>query len=121
MSAACKLSHPGRSCRAKLQEYGFKPEKVAELVSRTFNEMVFIHGDVHCDPHAANLFLRKNPVDGSMQLVILDHGLYRCQPTVVPRSSMLAFWHDGIPPFCGMLAVSCTASWLALPPHKWSA
>ena len=64
-------------CRAKLKEYGFKPEKVAELVSRTFNEMVFIHGDVHCDPHAANLFLRKNPVDGSMQLVLLDHGLYR--------------------------------------------
>ena len=63
--------------RVKLKEYGFQPEKVAELVSRTFNEMVFIHGDVHCDPHAANLFLRKNPVDGSMQLVLLDHGLYR--------------------------------------------
>lgn len=64
-------------CRAKLKEFGFQPEKVAQLVSRTFNEMVFIHGDVHCDPHAANLFLRKHPVDGSMQLVLLDHGLYR--------------------------------------------
>jgi predicted unusual protein kinase regulating ubiquinone biosynthesis (AarF/ABC1/UbiB family) len=64
-------------CRARIQELGFKPEKVAELVSRTFNEMVFIHGDVHCDPHAANLFLRKNPVNGQLQLVLLDHGLYR--------------------------------------------
>lgn len=56
---------------------GFKPEKVAELVSRTFNEMIFIHGDVHCDPHAANLFLRKNEATGQLQLVLLDHGLYR--------------------------------------------
>ena len=64
-------------CRARIQELGFKPDKVAELVSRTFNEMVFIHGDVHCDPHAANLFLRKNPLNGQLQLVLLDHGLYR--------------------------------------------
>ena len=56
---------------------GFKPEKVAELVSRTFNEMIFIHGDVHCDPHAANLFLRKDEATGQLQLVLLDHGLYR--------------------------------------------
>ena len=56
---------------------GFKPEKVAELVSRTFNEMIFIHGDVHCDPHAANLFLRKDDATGQLQLVLLDHGLYR--------------------------------------------
>lgn len=59
---------------------GFKPEKVAELVSRTFNEMIFIHGDVHCDPHAANLFLRKNEATGQLQLVLLDHGLYRQAP-----------------------------------------
>ena len=59
---------------------GFKPEKVAELVSRTFNEMIFIHGDVHCDPHAANLFLRKDEATGQLQLVLLDHGLYRQAP-----------------------------------------
>ena len=70
-------------CRARIQELGFKPEKVAELVSRTFNEMVFIHGDVHCDPHAANLFLRKNPANGQMQLVLLDHGLYRYTPLYI--------------------------------------
>ena len=64
-------------CRAQIEQLGFKPEKVAELVSRTFNEMIFIHGDVHCDPHAANLFLRKNEATGQLQLVLLDHGLYR--------------------------------------------
>ena len=61
---------------------GFKPEKVAELVSRTFNEMIFIHGDVQCDPHAANLFLRKNEATGQLQLVLLDHGLYRQAPSI---------------------------------------
>lgn len=66
--------------RARIEEMGFKPEKVAELVSRTFNEMIFIHGDVHCDPHAANLFLRKDEVTGQLQLVLLDHGLYRQVP-----------------------------------------
>ena len=72
--------------RARIEEMGFKPEKVAELVSRTFNEMIFIHGDVHCDPHAANLFLRKDEVTGQLQLVLLDHGLYRqvlaCNPVL---------------------------------------
>ena len=63
--------------RTRIEEMGFKPEKVAELVSRTFNEMIFIHGDVHCDPHAANLFLRKDEATGQLQLVLLDHGLYR--------------------------------------------
>lgn len=74
---------------------GFKPEKVAELVSRTFNEMIFIHGDVHCDPHAANLFLRKNEATGQLQLVLLDHGLYRQAPahtTNVLAIQQLSYW-----------------------------
>ncbi|DBA69933.1 hypothetical protein WJX79_001480 [Trebouxia sp. C0005] len=79
--------------RARIQELGFKPEKVAELVSRTFNEMVFIHGDVHCDPHAANLFLRKNPLDGGLQLVLLDHGLYR-QISDSFRKSYALLWQS---------------------------
>ena len=51
--AYCCLSR----CTAKIEQMGFKPEKVAELVSRTFNEMVFIHNIIHCDPHAVKLFL----------------------------------------------------------------
>lgn len=38
-----------------LQRLGISPSSLAQLVSETFNEMIFIHGDVHCDPHAANL------------------------------------------------------------------
>ena len=30
-------------------------------VSRTFAEMMFKHGFVHCDPHAANLLVRTLP------------------------------------------------------------
>lgn len=50
---------------------------MAWLVSSVFNEMIFSFGDVHCDPHPANMLLRKGP-HGNMQLVLLDHGLYRC-------------------------------------------
>lgn len=39
-------------------------------------EMIFIHGDVHCDPHAANMLVRPLP-GGDWRLVLLDHGLYR--------------------------------------------
>lgn len=38
-----------------LQRLGVSPRSLAQLVSETFNEMIFIHGDVHCDPHAANM------------------------------------------------------------------
>jgi predicted unusual protein kinase regulating ubiquinone biosynthesis (AarF/ABC1/UbiB family) len=41
--------------RPGLQRLGIAPGALAQLVSQTFNEMIFIHGDVHCDPHAANL------------------------------------------------------------------
>lgn len=40
-----------------LQEMGIAPQAVAQLVSQTFNEMIFIHGDVHCDPHAVRVAL----------------------------------------------------------------
>ena len=56
---------------------GFTPHSVAKLVAECFNEMIFKFGDVHCDPHVANLMVRKDK-HGQMQLVLLDHGLYRC-------------------------------------------
>ncbi|KAF6264636.1 ABC1 family-domain-containing protein [Scenedesmus sp. NREL 46B-D3] len=62
--------------RPGLSQLGIAPGALAQLVSQTFNEMIFIHGDVHCDPHAANLLVRKGPA-GQTQLVLLDHGLYR--------------------------------------------
>ncbi|PSC76949.1 ABC1 [Micractinium conductrix] len=81
-----------------LKRLGAAPADVAALISETFNEMIFAFGDVHCDPHAANLLVRAAPPRGTTtvarggawqggdggakprgrwQLVLLDHGLYR--------------------------------------------
>lgn len=38
-----------------LAKMGADRSALAALVAETFNEMIFIHGDVHCDPHAANM------------------------------------------------------------------
>ena len=43
-----------------------------------FTEMVFVFGDVHCDPHAANMMVKPGE-DNKPILVLLDHGLYRCR------------------------------------------
>jgi aarF domain-containing kinase len=40
---------------AALDRLGVSRPALAALVAEAFNEMVFIHGDVHCDPHAANM------------------------------------------------------------------
>lgn len=37
-------------------------------VSQTFAEMMFKHGFVHCDPHAANLLIRPMP-SGKMNIL----------------------------------------------------
>ncbi|KAK9823333.1 hypothetical protein WJX72_001997 [[Myrmecia] bisecta] len=58
-----------------LQQMGIVSRELAQLVAETFNEMIFRMGFIHCDPHAANLLVRKH--EGRMQLVLLDHGLYR--------------------------------------------
>jgi len=76
-----------------LKKLGANPAEVARLVSQTFNEMIFKFGDIHADPHAANMVIRATPefstgtLQGSSkkdkkikqkwQLVLLDHGLYR--------------------------------------------
>ncbi|CAH8313128.1 unnamed protein product [Eruca vesicaria subsp. sativa] len=67
---------------AKIKKLGIQPYEVSKLVSQTFAEMMFKHGFVHCDPHAANLIIRpsgKRNIYGKQkpQLVLLDHGLYK--------------------------------------------
>ncbi|KAK6145493.1 hypothetical protein DH2020_022313 [Rehmannia glutinosa] len=92
-------------CRA-IQKLGIQPTDVSKLLSQAFAEMMFKHGFVHCDPHAANVLVRPLP-SGSRsifgealfrsfsmetfrycfgedfcgkkkpQLVLLDHGLYK--------------------------------------------
>ncbi|KMT18213.1 hypothetical protein BVRB_2g023830 isoform A [Beta vulgaris subsp. vulgaris] len=67
-----------------IQRMGVQPCDVSRLVSETFAEMIYKHGFVHCDPHAANLLVRPLPsgkrnILGKRkpQLVLLDHGLYK--------------------------------------------
>ncbi|KAL0452736.1 UNVERIFIED_CONTAM: putative ABC1 protein [Sesamum latifolium] len=70
-------------CRA-IEKLGIRPSDVSTLLSQAFAEMMFKHGFVHCDPHAANVLVRPLP-SGSRsifgkkkpQLVLLDHGLYK--------------------------------------------
>jgi predicted unusual protein kinase regulating ubiquinone biosynthesis (AarF/ABC1/UbiB family) len=53
---------------AGLEAAGISPRQLSQLVSKTFNEMIFTFGDVHCDPHAANL------VRGGPKRFGLEHG-----------------------------------------------
>ncbi|XP_076916484.1 putative ABC1 protein At2g40090 [Bidens hawaiensis] len=81
-----------------IQKLGLNPHDIARLVSKTFAEMMFKHGFVHCDPHAANLLVRTLPSHKSgifgrkkPQLVLLDHGLYK-QLDISTRTNYAALW-----------------------------
>lgn len=60
----------------EIKKMGVKLEDVAYTLSRAFNEMIFVHGFVHCDPHPGNIFVSVNE-SGKPLIIILDHGLYR--------------------------------------------
>ncbi|XP_059666761.1 putative ABC1 protein At2g40090 isoform X2 [Cornus florida] len=81
-----------------IQRFGIKPNDVAKLVSQTFAEMMFKHGFVHCDPHAANLLVRPLPSckrnflgKRKPQLILLDHGLYK-ELDLPTRTNYAALW-----------------------------
>ncbi|PWA56293.1 ABC2-like protein [Artemisia annua] len=81
-----------------IQKLGINPHDIARLVSRTFAEMMFKHGFVHCDPHAANLLVRTLPSSKrgifgrrKPQLVLLDHGLYKVLDNSI-RTNYAALW-----------------------------
>ncbi|GMI46993.1 hypothetical protein TrCOL_g11122 [Triparma columacea] len=61
----------------KIERAGLKREDVSSLISSIFGFQVFTSGFVHCDPHPANLLVRPNPNTGAVQVVLLDHGLYK--------------------------------------------
>ncbi|KAM0949984.1 putative ABC-type Cd(2+) transporter [Dioscorea sansibarensis] len=44
-----------------IRQLGVQPIDVSRLVSQAFAEMIFKHGFVHCDPHAANMMVRPLP------------------------------------------------------------
>ncbi|KAL8218110.1 hypothetical protein R6Q57_021483 [Mikania cordata] len=81
-----------------IKKLGIRPYDISKLVSQTFAEMMFKHGFVHCDPHAANLLVRVLPSARSSifgkckpQLVLLDHGLYKELDTHT-RINYAALW-----------------------------
>ncbi|KAJ4761376.1 Protein kinase superfamily protein [Rhynchospora pubera] len=84
-----------------IKKHGLRPHDVSKLVSKAFAEMMFKHGFVHCDPHAANLMVRPLPKPVSWwssffkrrkpQLILLDHGLYK-ELDFDTRTSYAALW-----------------------------
>ena len=53
------------------------PVKVVNNISYLFNEMMFVYGFLHSDPHPGNLKIRKRGPIGPVQVILLDHGQYR--------------------------------------------
>ncbi|KNE54298.1 atypical/ABC1 protein kinase [Allomyces macrogynus ATCC 38327] len=53
-------------------------EYLQQSLIDVFADMIFVHGETHCDPHPGNMLVRQSPHDPNIpQLVLLDHGLYR--------------------------------------------
>lgn len=57
-----------------LRKNNLNPYEVSSKLGRLYSHMIFIHGFVHSDPHPGNVLVRN--VDGSAEIVLLDHGLY---------------------------------------------
>lgn len=81
-----------------IRNLGLQPREVSTLVSQAFAEMIYKHGFVHCDPHAANLFVRPLPMGRrnilgrrKPQLILLDHGLYK-ELDFETRTNYAALW-----------------------------
>lgn len=49
--------------------------EVASKIGQLYSNMIFINGFVHSDPHPGNILVKKNS-SGSIDVVLLDHGLY---------------------------------------------
>jgi aarF domain-containing kinase len=45
------------------------------IIVDLFSAQIFAYGDIHCDPHPANIIVRRQP-SGKPQVVLIDHGLY---------------------------------------------
>lgn len=70
--AGCKINDS-----AALEAQHTDRAALAHLLLDTFSKMIFCFGFIHCDPHPGNILVRHSPVDSRLELVLLDHGLYR--------------------------------------------
>eukprot|EP00471_Norrisiella_sphaerica_P014418 CAMPEP_0184501704 /NCGR_PEP_ID=MMETSP0113_2-20130426/48372_1 /TAXON_ID=91329 /ORGANISM="Norrisiella sphaerica, Strain BC52" /LENGTH=633 /DNA_ID=CAMNT_0026890559 /DNA_START=119 /DNA_END=2021 /DNA_ORIENTATION=- len=78
-----------------IRSLGIESREVARTLSHVFAQLIFKHGFVHCDPHPGNVLVRVKRAGSAketgqqrhrlqqqpLQLVLLDHGLYRELPT----------------------------------------
>ncbi|KAG0056838.1 hypothetical protein BGZ83_003132 [Gryganskiella cystojenkinii] len=64
-----------------LKEHNIKVSEVSNEMARTFAQMIYQDGFVHCDPHPGNLMIRPTPAGSksprNFEIILLDHGLYR--------------------------------------------
>ncbi len=61
----------------ELKKAGFNLDDITKAIIEATAEQIFMHGFVHADPHAGNIFVR--PAEGrrNFQIVLIDHGLYK--------------------------------------------
>ncbi|KAG0093472.1 hypothetical protein BGZ92_005476 [Podila epicladia] len=64
-----------------LKQHNIKVSEVSNEMARTFSQMIYKDGFVHCDPHPGNVMIRPTPVGSpsprNFEIILLDHGLYR--------------------------------------------
>lgn len=73
-----------------IQRDKFPLKEIDNKLFNIFAEQIFNSGFVHADPHAGNVFLRKNK-KGKPEIVLLDHGLYEHMPEQL-RRTLCQFW-----------------------------
>ncbi|KAG0368426.1 ABC1 family-domain-containing protein [Gamsiella multidivaricata] len=67
-----------------LKANNIKVADVSKEMARTFSQMIYKDGFLHCDPHPGNLMIRPKPAGSpshrNFEIILLDHGLYRELP-----------------------------------------
>ncbi|KAG0242556.1 hypothetical protein BGW41_003914 [Actinomortierella wolfii] len=64
-----------------LKRHNIRVSEVSTEMARTFSQMIYKDGFVHCDPHPGNVMIRPappgSPSHRNFEIILLDHGLYR--------------------------------------------
>ncbi|KAF9994296.1 hypothetical protein BGZ80_011532 [Entomortierella chlamydospora] len=64
-----------------LKDNNIKVADVSKEMARTFSQMIYNDGFLHCDPHPGNVMIRPKPAGSpshcNFEIILLDHGLYR--------------------------------------------
>ncbi|KAG0337534.1 hypothetical protein BG004_007609 [Podila humilis] len=64
-----------------LKKHNISVSEVSNEMARTFSQMIYKDGFVHCDPHPGNVMIRPTPAGSpsprNFEIILLDHGLYR--------------------------------------------